>query len=123
MPTYKISRLSEDMKRELSVLFREIKDPRVSSMLSIVRCEVSKDQSHCKVYVSALEGEEAAKASIKGLDSASGFLRREIANRLHLRKCPELHFIPDSSIAYSTRISQILHELDQPSPNKEEQPK
>ncbi len=112
MPSYKVGRLFEDLKRELSALFREGKDPWVSRMLSVIRCEVSGDLSHCKVHVSALEGEEATLESIKGLNSASGFLRKEIANRLHLRKCPELHFIPDGSIAYSAKINEILHELD-----------
>ena len=119
MPSYKIGRLSEDLKRELSALFREVKDPRVSKMLSVIRCEVSGDLSHCKVHVSALEGEEATKESIKGLVSASGFLRRELANRLHLRKCPELHFVADGSIAYSAKINEILHELDETAPSGE----
>ncbi|HIS77010.1 MAG TPA: 30S ribosome-binding factor RbfA [Candidatus Merdivicinus excrementipullorum] len=112
MASFKIGRLSEDIKRELSLLIRELKDPRISKMLSIIRCEVSGDLSHCKVNVSALEGETATKESIKGLNSASGFLRRELGNRLHLRKCPELHFIPDGSIAYSAKINHILQELD-----------
>ncbi len=120
MPSYKVGRLSEDLKRELSVLLREVKDPRVSRMLSIIRCEVSGDLSHCKVNVSALEGEAATKESIKGLNSASGFLRKEIANRLHLRKCPELHFIADGSIAYSAKINEILHELDETDSGEEE---
>ncbi len=85
MPSYKVGRLSEDLKRELSALLREVKDPRVSQMLSIIRCEISADLSHCKVNISALEGEEATRNSVKGLTSASGFLRKEIANRLHLR--------------------------------------
>lgn len=108
MASYRIGRLSEDIKRELSALVRELKDPRVSQMLSIIRCEVSGDLSHCKVNVSAIEGEAATKESIKGLQSASGFLRRELGNRLHLRKCPELHFIADGSIAYSARINEII---------------
>ena len=120
MPSYNVGRLSEDLKRELSVLLREVKDPRVSRMLSIIRCEVSGDLSHCKVNVSALEGEAATKESIKGLNSASGFLRKEIANRLHLRKCPELHFIADGSIAYSAKINEILHELDETDSGEEE---
>lgn len=111
MASYKVGRLSEDMKRELSALMRELKDPRISQMLSVIRCEVSADCSHCKVYVSALEGEEATVESVKGLKSASGFLRREIGNRLHLRKCPELHFVADTSIAYSAKINQMLSDL------------
>ena len=121
MASFKIGRLSEDIKRELSLLIRELKDPRISKMLSIIRCEVSGDLSHCKVNVSALEGEAATKESIKGLNSASGFLRRELGNRLHLRKCPELHFIADGSIAYSAKINQILHDLDEEEPHSGEQ--
>ena len=109
MASFKIGRLSEDIKRELSLLIRELKDPRISKMLSI------------KVNVSALEGEAATKESIKGLNSASGFLRRELSNRLHLRKCPELHFIADGSIAYSAKINQILHDLDEEEPHSGEQ--
>ncbi len=111
MASFKVGRLSEDIKRELSALFREIKDPRVSTMLSVVRCEVSGDLSHCKVYVSAIEGEEKTVESVAGLKSASGFIKRELSNRLHLRKCPELHFIADSSIAYSAKINDILENL------------
>ena len=111
MASFKVGRLSEDIKREMSALFREIKDPRVSTMLSVVRCEVSGDLSHCKVYVSAIEGEEKTIESVAGLKSASGFIKRELSNRLHLRKCPELHFIADSSIAYSAKINDILENL------------
>ena len=120
MASFKVGRLSEDMKRELSALMRELKDPRISPMLSIIRCEVSGDCSHCKVHVSALEGEEATAESVKGLKNAAGFLRREIGNRLHLRKCPELHFIADGSIAYSARINQMLVDLVPASETAEE---
>jgi len=113
--------LSEDIKRELSMLLRELKDPRISKLLSVVRCEVSGDLSHCKINVSAMEGEEATLESIKGLKSATGFLRRELGNRLHLRKCPELHFIADGSIAYSAKINDILSDLDINSGEEEEE--
>ncbi len=111
MANYKIGRLSEDIKRELSALMRELKDPRVAGMISILRCEVSGDGSHCKVHVSALDGDGALNEAVKGLKSASGFLRRELGNRLHLRKCPELHFIADGSIAYSAKINEMLSGL------------
>ena len=111
MPNYRIGRLSEDIKRELSALLRDLKDPRISPMTSILRCEISPDGSHCKVHVSALEGEAATKEPVKGLTSASGYLRKEIGGRLHLRKCPELHFIADFSIAYSAHINELLHKI------------
>ena len=111
MPNYRIGRLSEDIKRELSALLRDLKDPRISPMTSILRCEISPDGSHCKVHVSALEGVAATKETVKGLTSASGYLRKEIGGRLHLRKCPELHFIADFSIAYSAHINELLHKI------------
>ena len=111
MPNDRIGRLSEDIKRELSALLRDLKDPRISPMTSILRCEISPDGSHCKVHVSALEGEAATKETVKGLTSASGYLRKEIGGRLHLRKCPELHFIADFSIAYSAHINELLHKI------------
>lgn len=116
MPNHRIGRLSEDIKRELSALLRDLKDPRISEMTSILRCEVSPDGSHCKVHVTALGDEQAVKESCKGLTSAAGYLRRELGSRLTIRKVPELHFIPDTSIAYSAHINELLHEIAKNAP-------
>lgn len=87
MAGYRIDRISEDIKRELISLMRELKDPRVSGkMLTVVNVKVSNDLSYAKVYVSAMEGLDAAKEACKGLDSAQGYLRRTLGNNLHLRK-------------------------------------
>lgn len=118
MANYRMGRLNEDIKRELSALLRELKDPRISKMTSILRCEVSPDGSHCKVNVSTLEGESVTRETCKGLTSASGFLRGEIGNRLHLRKCPELHFVADNSIEYSAHINELLHKIAAKRPAK-----
>lgn len=112
MANFKHDRINEDIKREIAAQMRELKDPRISGMLTVVRTEVSGDMSHCKVFVSSFEGLEHAKEACKGLESAAGLLRREIANKLHLRKCPELKFIPDNSIEHSAEITQILRDLD-----------
>lgn len=113
MANHKLGRTTEDIKRELTAIFRELKDPRVNScFLSIVRVEVTNDLSYCTVYVSALEGLDRAKQAIKGLKSASGFIRRELGHRLRLRHVPELIFTPTDSIEYSAEISRILHSLD-----------
>ena len=98
MPSYRIDRITEDIKRELTAILREVKDPRVSSMLSIVKVDVSGDLSYAKIYVSALEGEEVARGSVKGLKAAAGFIRRRLGESLHLRKTPELRFVADTSI-------------------------
>ncbi|MGN0666407.1 MAG: 30S ribosome-binding factor RbfA [Huintestinicola sp.] len=110
MPNFKNRRISEDIRREISGLIRErIKDPRVKSgLVSIVRTELSGDNSHCKVYVSHLDGISAAKDAVKGLESAEWMLKKEIANKLHLKKCPELKFIADDSIEYSADIEKLL---------------
>ncbi|MBQ9106669.1 MAG: 30S ribosome-binding factor RbfA [Clostridia bacterium] len=112
MAGYRIDRISEDIKREISAVIRELKDPRVASkMLSVVRAEVSGDLSYAKIYVSAIEGIEVCREAVKGLRAASGYVRRELGIRLSLRKVPELRFVADDSIAYGARISNTLSEL------------
>ncbi|MCD7730710.1 MAG: 30S ribosome-binding factor RbfA [Oscillospiraceae bacterium] len=110
MANFKNQRLSEDIMRELAGLIRErIKDPRVNVMaISVVRVELSGDNSHCKVFISSFNGIEDAKNAVRSLAGASGMLRREITNKLHIRRCPELHFIPDDSIEHSAEISKML---------------
>ena len=114
MPNFKNARLSEDIKREISGLICErIKDPRVKfGLVSVVRTELSGDNSHCKVYISHLDGMEASKNVVKGLESASWMIIKEISNKLHLKKCPELKFIADNSIEHSAEIAKMLEDTD-----------
>lgn len=113
MPSYKLGRTTEDIRREVSAILRELKDPRVSGcMLSVVRVEVTNDLSYCTVYVSAMEGMETAENAVKGLKSAAGYVRRELGNRLKLRHVPEMIFKATDSIEYSANISCILHDLE-----------
>ena len=113
MANFKLGRTTEDIKRELTAIFRELKDPRVQScFLSIIRVEVTNDLSYCTVYVSAMEGLDKAKEALIGLRSASGFIRRELGARLHLRHVPTLIFKATDSIEYSANISKILSSLD-----------
>lgn len=126
MPSYKIDRVTEDMKRELSAILREVKDPRAKDcFLSIVRVEVTSDLSYCTVYVSTMEGMERTKEAVKGLKSAAGYIRRELGRRLTLRHMPELIFKPTDSIEYGAHISRVLHDLEASAPEKapEEQEK
>ena len=113
MANHKLGRTTEDIKRELTDILRHVKDPRVSdAFISIIRVEVTNDLSYCNVYISAMEGLERAKLALKGLKSASGFIRRELGNRLKLRHVPELIFNATDSIEYSANISRILNTLD-----------
>ncbi|MCL2530953.1 MAG: 30S ribosome-binding factor RbfA [Oscillospiraceae bacterium] len=112
MPSHHINRNAEDIKRELSVLLRDLKDPRVAGkLLTIMRVQLSGDGSTAKIYVSAMEGFAAAQEATKGLKSAAGFLRGELGRQLGLRKSPELRFIADNSIEEGTQILQKLDEL------------
>ncbi len=112
MPGYKINRVTSDIKLCLSELLREVKDPRVSKLLSIVKVNVSGDMSYADIYVSAIEGSEKTAESVKALNkSAAGFLRRELGARMSLRKVPNLKFIADNSIENSAHISKIIESL------------
>ncbi len=108
MPSFKINRLTSDIKIALSELLREVKDPRVSKLLSIVKVDVSGDLSYATVYVSAIEGSEKTIESVKALKGAAGYLRRELGARCKMRKVPELRFIADDSINISASISKII---------------
>ena len=109
MAGYKIDRVTSDIRLCLSELLREVKDPRVSKLLSIIKLDVSGDMSYATVYVSAIEGADKTAESVKALNkSASGYIRRELGHRLKLRKVPELRFVTDNSIENSANISRII---------------
>lgn len=112
MAGYRIDRITEDIKRELIVILREVKDPRVSDLLSVVKVDVSNDLSYAKVYISSIDGIETAKESVKGLKSASGFIRKRLGNSLHLRKTPELKFIADDSIEKGFELFDKLKDIE-----------
>ncbi|MCL1859897.1 MAG: 30S ribosome-binding factor RbfA [Oscillospiraceae bacterium] len=113
MPSYniKINRINEEMIREMSQIIRTVKDPRVNSgFITITHCDVSGDLKFAKIYYSVLNGDFAEVK--KGLISAKGYIRREIAERLNLRNTPELTFISDDSMEKGAKISKILSEME-----------
>jgi ribosome-binding factor A len=113
MPSYRVQRTNEDILRELSAILREMKDPRIAdALLSVVKVDVSRDLSSCRVYVSSMSGIEAAQKAVETLKSASGFIRRELGGRLEMRHIPELRFVADGSIEHSASIFRLLHQLE-----------
>lgn len=106
----RINRINDEIQKELSALFRELKDPRVSQgMVSITRVDTTADLRYAKIYVSALDkGQE--KEILKGLKSASGYLRRELGHALQLRYTPELQFVGDDSIQHGAHILELLRQ-------------
>lgn len=119
MPSVKLGRATSDIKRELSDLLRELKDPRVSKLLSIVKVDLSSDLSYATVYVSAIEGYDKTVESVKGLKSAAGYIRRELGLRLKLRKTPELRFVADDSIEHSAHIARIIDSFAEENDNEQ----
>ena len=120
MASNRIGRINEEIQRELAELLRGLKDPRVQdTMISITRVETTPDLRYAKVYTSFLEADRA-KDALKGLKSASGYLRREIGSRLKLRYTPELVWEEDHSITYVAHILDILSTLDIPKDDENE---
>ena len=111
MANYRKGRINDEVKKELSFILREVKDPRLSdAFISIVSVEVSGDLKFAKVYYSALMGDK--KEIAKGLKSSAGFIRREIARRLNLRMTPEFSFFEDHSIEHGAHISKLLNQIE-----------
>ena len=112
MAGYRQDRVSEDIKREIIAVIRELKDPRVKDkMLTVVRVDVSHDLSFAKVYISALDGIDSAKEAVKGLVSATGRIRHEVGARLRLRKTPEMKFVADDSVEHGMEILRKIEDL------------
>ncbi len=109
MSANRINRINEEVKRELSEILRDLKDPRIPMMTSVVTVNVTNDLRYAKVFVSVLGDEAVKKDAIAGLKQAGGFVRREIGHRLNLRYTPELVWELDNSIEHGAHINELLH--------------
>ena len=108
----KNTRINGEVQKELSTIIRnEIKDPRIHPMTSVMAVEVAPDLKTCKAYISVLGEKEAKEATIKGLKSAEGYIRRQLARNLNLRNTPEFRFILDESIEYGVNMSKLIDDV------------
>ena len=108
----KNTRNNGEVQKELSTIIRnEIKDPRIHPMTSVMAVEVAPDLKTCKAYISVLGEKEAKEATIKGLNSAEGYIRRQLAKNLNLRNTPEIRFILDESIEYGVNMSKRIDDV------------
>ena len=111
MASNRIVRINEAIQKELSALLRTVKDPRIQdTMISITRVETTPDLRYTKVYVSFLQ-EEKVKDAMKGLQSAAGFLRRQLGSNLQLRYSPEIVWALDDSITYGAKMLNLINSL------------
>lgn len=101
-------KIADAIQRELSALIRlEMRDPRVT-MVTLTDVEVARDNAHAKVFFTSLGTEAQIAACQQGLQSAAGFLRSLLANRLTIRTVPQLHFEIDVSIERGVRLSKLI---------------
>ena len=107
-----MDRINEEVRKTLAEIVRELKDPRISPMTTIVMVEVTNDYKYAKVQVSVYDEDEFVRTeTVKALNYAKGFIAHELGNRMDIRHLPDLKFILDTSIEYSVHISSILDDL------------
>ena len=111
MANNRIGRINEEIQRELSTLIRSVKDPRVTGMISVTAVDTTPDLKFAKIYISVLDKSDCTQV-LKGLKSASGWLRRELGHSLNLRYTPELTFVRDDSIDQGAHILDLLRNPD-----------
>lgn len=113
MASNRIGRINEEIQRELASLIPNVKDPRVTGMISVTAVETTPDLRYAKAYISVLDKENGERV-LKGLRSASGWLRRELGSALKLRYTPELVFQLDDSIDKGAHILELLRSVEGP---------
>ena len=108
----KNTRINGEVQRVLAEIIRgEIKDPRISPWTSVVSVEVAPDLKSCKAWISVLGGESVREATLQGLKSAEGFIKRQLAKTINLRNTPEITFVMDQSIEYGVNMSHKIDEV------------
>ena len=111
------ARIADQIQRELAEIVRvDLRDPRVGTLVTLTGIELSRDQSHAKVFFTVLGGAPEVEHVLEGLQRASGFLRSQLAHRLSTRSVPELHFHYDESVERGVRLSRLIDEAVNPPP-------
>ena len=113
MPSVRYDSINEELKKALSEIVREMKDPRISPMTTILRVEATNDLKLAKVKVSVYDkSDDVRKETVAQLNRAEGFIARELGKRVDIRRIPTLKFTLDDSIEYAVHISEIINQLN-----------
>ena len=105
-------RVAEAIREEIAMFLAEgVKDPRVTGLVTVTGVDMTRDLRHAKVFVSVMGTETDRSATLEGLSSVAGYLRSRLARSLSLRVAPEVHFVPDESIARAARIETLLSQI------------
>lgn len=113
MSVKRLDRINEEVKKTLAEIVRELKDPRISPMTTIVMADVTNDYKQAKIKVSVYDTDESVRQeTVKALNYAKGFIAHELGNRMQIRHLPDLKFILDNSIEYSVHIASVIDKLN-----------
>lgn len=112
MAKHRIERVNEEVKKELADIIRNLKDPRIPELVSVIRVEVTSDFRYAKAYISTLGTKEDIENAVRGLTAAAGYIRREIGSRINLVYTPEFRFVADDSILHGAHISKLLKDIE-----------
>ena len=113
MAVQRADRIGMEIHRALADILRnDMNDPRISTMCSVLRIEISRDLSYCKAYISMYGDKQEQKSAFDAIEKATPFIRRQLGSKLRLRKMPEIKMIFDNSIEYSVRIGQLINQLN-----------
>jgi len=114
-PNTRIIRYNNDFAKEIAEIIRaELQDPRVGSIVSVLKADTSVDLKHCKIYVSILGSRDEQQEALAVLHNAAGFIRKRIAERINPRHTPELKFIFDSSMEHGFKIDKLIKSVVKP---------
>lgn len=115
-------RVGEEIAHEVNAMLAgELKDPRLEGMVVATQVRVQQDMKHARVFISVTGTNKEQSDAIKALEHASGYIRRELVERLQLRRVPELHFTLDLSQEHIERIEQLLKDMKKDKPSAPEQ--
>lgn len=115
-------RVGEEIAHEVNAMLAgELKDPRLEGMVVATQVRVQPDMKHARVFISVTGTNKEQSDAIKALEHASGYIRRELIERLQLRRVPELHFTLDLSQEHIERIEQLLKDMKKDKPSAPEQ--
>ena len=115
--SHRHERIGEEIAHEINAMLAgELKDPRLEGMVVVSEVRVQPDMKHARVFINMQGSAKEQSDAIKALEHAAGFIRRELIERLQLRRLPELHFTLDHSQEYTERIDQLLKEMKKDKP-------
>ena len=109
----KNTRVNGEVQKVLAEIIRgELKDPRINPMTTVMAVEVAPDLKSCKAFISVLGDVQSQQDTLKGLNSAMGYIRNQLARKINLRNTPEIRFIMDQSVEYGINMSKLIDEVN-----------